>query len=103
MVTVAQRLEEIMFRFPPNGKVLCKDTPTTPQETSDDVFRFPPNGKVLFKSLAAVAKLRSQHLLVSIPSEREGAFQAEGELAARIEACKFPFPPNGKVLFKLSE
>ena len=39
----------VVFRFPPNGKVLCKINPGATQSHPRLMFRFPPNGKVLCK------------------------------------------------------
>ena len=89
----------------------------------DYEFPFPPNGKVLFKGI--YVRLPDNDLpKVSIPSERESAFQVQQPIRIRINGCvsipseresafqasplrrlarthgKFPFPPNGKVLFK---
>ena len=60
------------FRFPPNGKVLCKLWAVA-EYMHEKKFRFPPNGKVLCKPSPI---LLEEKLKVSIPSERESALQA---------------------------
>ena len=113
-----------MFQFPPNGKGLFKaaieqlyynanvgvSIPSERERTFQGPakvlwgnelvqFQFPPNGKGLFK--AACSQLRSHQVLVSIPYERERAFQVNKDKTENIaQYFMFQFPPNGKGLFK---
>ena len=64
----------------------------------EGLFQFPPNGKAHFKLYAEGLAYVHEH--VSIPSERERAFQVLWVLIPNSENDLFQFPPNGKPHFK---
>ena len=88
----------IWFQFPPNGKGLFKCPPTSSNGVNASWFQFPPNGKPHFKTSTRLTQRTATG--VSIPSERETAFQGESERDLTKQNIEFQFPPNGKALFK---
>ena len=75
-IAVQEKLGGVnVFPFPPNGKGLGKLLLGSMLKNNYTVFPFPPNGKGLGKKHMATDTLTQR--FVSIPSERERAWQGE--------------------------
>ena len=85
-----------VFPFPPTGKVLGKATICTPTHPGKCFHSLRP-GKCLASQLRWIF-LSNEY--VSIPSDRESAWQGIITAFCIAVLLGFPFPPTGKVLGK---
>jgi hypothetical protein len=90
------------FRFPTNGKVLCKPVVQRLEHRSHK-FRFPSfdslrTGRRIPSLLAYLPDIDQTSRTVSIPYEREGAFQASTGMSVSATACCFDSLRAGRCL-----
>ena len=87
------------FQFPPSGKVHFKILVRCQRLSPSLCFNSLRAGKCI-SSLRMFSVLQFYCWQVSIPSERESAFQVLQQRLISVEDKLFQFPPSGKVHFK---